>query len=62
MGTTVVWKHNGTVINTRQYNGQVKGLLPIENLSKEDAGVYECLASNNAGSVDTNITFIILSK
>lgn len=39
-----------------------KGTLTIDNVKKEDAGVYTCTARNNAGHVTMKSTLKVVTK
>ena len=52
-GAIYTWVHNGMKIDLQQsgdkYTVQQNGLLEINEVSKENAGTYICLAENKAG-------------
>ena len=61
----VLWIRNGQRINpdeNTRYSEPQLGLLKFTNTTPDDAGVYECRASNAKGNDMTNITLTVLSK
>lgn len=62
---SVIWRRNGLVIEdeeTMKYSEPVVGLLRINNTTKEDTGIYTCIASNSKGKDELNVTLTVLSK
>jgi len=62
-GAVYTWVHNGKPINLNEANEkyaiQQNGLLAINNVQKEDAGTYVCLAENKAGVSAASATLSI---
>lgn len=44
------------------FHSRYKGTLTIDNVKKEDAGVYTCTARNNAGHVTMKSTLKVVTK
>ena len=63
----MVWKVNGEVIEIRnnkrfrQRNGR-SSLLRIKGVVTEDSGMYECIASNDYGSVSRLLNLTVVGK
>ena len=63
----MVWKVNGKVIQIgknkrlRQRNGR-SCLLRIKEVLKKDSGMYECIASNDYGSVSKLLNLTVVGK
>ena len=63
----ITWKVNGKVVRIkkktrfRQRNGK-SSLLRIKKVVKADSGIYECIASNDYGSVSKLLNLTIVGK
>ena len=62
-GAVYTWVHNGRKIDMKQadtkYTVQQDGLLEINQVVREDAGTYVCLAENKAGISAASATLSI---
>uniref|UniRef100_A0A8C2IMB5 Contactin 4 n=1 Tax=Cyprinus carpio TaxID=7962 RepID=A0A8C2IMB5_CYPCA len=61
------WKLNGSLLNSKpgSHHSLSGGNLRINHLNKEDAGTYQCLASNSFGTIvsrEASLTFAYLEN
>lgn len=60
---TISWRKDGTiVINSNKYRIESDDSLSIHNLTREDAGLYECSAQNGVGYVTVNARVTVEEK
>ena len=63
----MVWKINGKIVQIkknkrfRQRNGE-SSLLKIKGVVKADSGMYECIASNDYGSVSKLLNLTVVGN
>ena len=58
----IIWRRNGSVITeSTKYSVNEVGLLKIQNVSIDDAGIYECIGVSSKGRDAVNITLSVLS-
>ncbi|XP_067135162.1 peroxidasin isoform X2 [Centruroides vittatus] len=58
---TINWTHNNLLLSlTSRHHISQKGTLTIENVEKRDAGIYNCIASNQLTKISSSAQLTIL--